>query len=253
MPCIIVVGQSNAEGFAPYHSAPNWLKSNKGKLEDYAIWNRNTKTFNTYQLGVNVGSENNDDSRLGFDVFFAQKYIDSQNQTLLCLKQTMPGIPISEKGGERKARWTSHTELIPKGERSMFVELGDKLREANAYAKQCNATLELIAILFLQGEADADIPERLNDYNRNFLDLKEDLRTLVGNPDIPFINAELMYRNDQYKFVNSMYMKENKIDKQFQTVNMSQHQTSIGDNLHYDVNAHEHIGYSMFEYYLQLK
>ncbi|WP_264552672.1 sialate O-acetylesterase [Flavobacterium sp. N2038] len=253
VPFIIVVGQSNAEGYAPYSSAPLWLAGNNYELNGYSIWNKDRKIFQEFQLGVNVGSELNSDTRFGFDIFFAKRYIEEFNKPLLCIKQTLGGIPISEKGSGQIARWQASVNLIPKGERVMVLELAQKIKEAQDYAKKNNIKLIPIAILYLQGEADANHSRRLADYKNNFLILKSYLRNLAGNNKLPFINSEIFYRDNKYKKVNSIFKELNLNDPFFKTVNTSGNQTSIGDNLHYDAAAFEFIGNTMFNYYLDLK
>jgi hypothetical protein len=250
---IIVVGQSNAEGYAPYNTAPLWLSSNNYELTNYSIWNKDKKIFQKYQLGLNVGSELNSDTRFGFDIFFAKRYIEEFKEPLLCIKQTLGGIPISEKGTAQIARWQADVNLIPKGERAMVLELAQKIIEAKDYAEKNNLKLRPIAILCLQGEADAKYNERIADYKNNFSALKSYLRNLIGDNKLPFINSEIFYRDNNYKKVNSIFKELNLDDPFFKTVNTSENQTSIGDNLHYDVSAFEFIGNKMFNYYLDLK
>ena len=42
---IIVIGQSNAAGYAPIETAPNWLKGNSYQIDDYYVWNRTKNIF----------------------------------------------------------------------------------------------------------------------------------------------------------------------------------------------------------------
>lgn len=253
IPCILVVGQSNADGRAPASTAPEWLKSNHNKFDNYAIWNRNTKTFQKYELGVIVGSDNNSDSRFSFDIFFADEYLHNHAAPLLCIKQTVGGIPISEKGRKERARWQPDVSKIAAGERQMVTELETKIKEAKAYAAKSNAELEIIAILYLQGESDAFDDERLNDFEKNFKNLISKLRELSGNSKIPIIASEILYRNDNYKRVNEILNKVAKKDKYLKVVSIKDHQSDIGDGVHFDAKALEYTGIKMYEYYLEFK
>lgn len=252
LPVIIIVGQSNAEGYASKETAPEWLSENDYSISNYLIWNKSRLGFDTYKLGVNVGSENNSDSRFGFDIFFAKKYIDNYGGKLLAIKQTYPGVPISEKGSACAARWNSDLTKIPSGERSMVNELLKKLSDAQLYAQKNKVKLIPIAILYMQGEADAEESIRLNDFEENFKNLIYYLRNMTGVDNIPIINAEIMYRNNNYKRVNEIFHLSEKVDPYLKTIKMDQNQTSIGDNLHYDRTAVEYIGNKMFEYLYEL-
>lgn len=252
LPIIIIVGQSNAEGYAPKETAPGWMSADNYSIPNYLMWNKSRLGFDTYQLGVNVGSENNSDTRFGFDIFFAKKYLDIYGGKLLAIKQTYPGIPISEKGSKCKARWNPDATKIPNGERSMVEELLKKISEAQSYAQKNNAKLKPIAILYMQGESDAEEYIRLNDFEENFKNLICCLRNMTGVNNIPIINAEIMYRNNNYKKVNEIFRLSQKVDPYLKTIKMDQNQTSIGDNLHYDRAAFEYMGNKMFEYLYEL-
>lgn len=252
LPVIIIVGQSNAEGYVPMEMAPEWLSSNNYKMDNYLMWNRNKLGFDTYILGTHVGSENNSDTRFGFDIFFAKKYIETYKSQLLAIKQTYPGIPISERGSQCVARWNPDVEKIPMGERRMVEELAKKISDAQLYALKNNVKLIPIAILYMQGEADAEETVRLNDFEENFKNLTYYLRNIAGVDNIPIINADIMYRNSNYKKINEIFHLIDKIDPFLKTVRMEQNQTSLGDNLHYNKDAFEYMGYKMFEYYQEM-
>ena len=249
---IIVIGQSNAAGYAPIETAPNWLKGNNYQTDDYYVWNRTKNIFQSYQLGVNVGTEINNDNHFGFDIFFAKLFTEKYNEQLYCIKQTLDSTPISEKGSPATGRWTPSLQLIPENERSMIRELNIKLENANKFAENNNITLTPIAILLHQGESDASEKVRLNDYQTNFKLFISYLRNSI-NDSIPIINGEIYYVNSNFKEVNSILHSYSELDINFMTVNMKNHQTSIGDNLHYDASAHEYLGNQMFEYYEILK
>lgn len=250
---IIVVGQSNAASYAPSSSSPKWLLEDNYSLKDYYVWNKNLNRFQIYQLGVNVGNENNSDNHFGFDVFFAKKYIDKYKKKLLCIKQTLDSTPISEKGSKALGRWTPSPELISPNERNMLKELESKLEKAIIHSYKNKYKLVPVAILFHQGEADASEIVRLNDYEENFKKLIGRLRQIAGNDTIPVINGEIFYINENFKKINSIFLSYSTTDANFMTVNMKDNQTSIGDNLHYDARAHEYLGNKMFEYYEILK
>lgn len=251
-PLILVVGQSNAEGIGTKAEAPNWLQRNNYKSYDYFMWNKHQHAFKFYGIGSNTGSENNTSLNFTFDIFFARKYIDSYGGTLVAIKQSYGGCPISEKGSAFGARWTPHVDRIPKGDRSMVQELSVKIEEAKAYAQSKNAQLLPVAILFHQGESDSEDSERLADYNKNLTDLVASLRSMAGVKDLPVICGELKYAKNT-PHVNKIFHEMSKKDPNFKTVIMANHQSPAHDMYHYGGVALEHMGSQMFEYYRQLK
>lgn len=253
IPVILVLGQSNADGCAPFNTAPSWLSENEYRFEQYGVWHRFAKNFQSYQLGVNVGSQNNANTNFGFDIFFAKKYIEKYGGYLYCVKQTLGGVPISEKGSSNIARWHSNTELVPLGERSMVKELTSKLTSLKKYASDKEFKVNIIAVLYLQGEADADEIVRLDDYEQNYADLVAHIRNLVGNENLPFISANILYRNSHCVRLNQILHSYSYMDANSKTVNTLEHLTHLGDGLHYDAAALEYIGNIMFDYYEELK
>lgn len=249
---IIVIGQSNAAGKAPVESSPGWLKSSNYQVDNYYVWNSKKNIFQPYQSGVNVGTEINSDNHLGFDIFFAKLFTDKYNKQLYCIKQTLDSTPISEKGSPAPGRWTPSLHLIPDNERSMISELNKKLENAQRFADMNDIKLTPVAVLLHQGECDASEAVRLNDYETNFTSLISYLRENI-NDTIPIINGEIFYVNNNFKKVNSIFHSYSEKDYNFMTVNMQNHQSSIGDNLHYDIDALEYLGRKMFEYYEILK
>lgn len=252
VPLLIVAGQSNADGEAPVNTAPSWLSDNDYKVDNYLMWNIHSRSFPTFQLGVNAGSEYYANSSFSFDPFFAKLYLEKYGDELFCIRQTLGGIPISEKGDGQQARWTAHINLIPAGERSMVNEIIWKLTEAKEYAEQNSLRLVPVAILFHQGESDTWPVERRNDYETNLTDLKEYLRKLLDVEDLPFICGEIFYRDYACNTINDVFHKISQTDENFRCINMSQNQTYIGDRLHYDGAALEFMGTDMFRCYEEI-
>lgn len=252
MPLIIVAGQSNADGEVPKHTAPEWLTNNDYKIDNYLVWNVYSKDFPPYQLGVNVGSNYYADDRFGFDPFFAKLYLENYGDKLICIKMTLGNTPISERLPSHEARWTPDASLIPTGERSMVGELEWRLTEAREYTTKNNIKLKPIAILFHQGEADSGIDERIADYEQNLTALVARIRGLVGVEDLPFICGEILTRNNGCVLINKTYPRIAEVDKNFRYVSMAEHQTHLGDWLHYDAAAQEYMGSEMFKYYQEI-
>jgi hypothetical protein len=234
LPLILVVGQSNADGRAPQSSAPSWLNSGNGfKLDNFMMWNKTNNTFQSYQLGVNTGADDNTDTRFAADVLFAKKYLDANGGKLYCIKHTLGGIPISELGAAQAARWQPKTELITSSsERKLVDELRIKIETAIAYANANNLRLQPLAILYHQGESDATDAARLAAYPVNLQNLLSYLRGLLHNDKMLVVNFETIASYGNNAQINAIYQRINAIDLNFKTVVMTGHQEGV-DDLHY--------------------
>ena len=258
---IVVAGQSNADGRAPLNSLPSNVLEPGNKLENYMVWNKTNNSFQPYQLGANTGAENNADVRFGFDIFFAKAFIQANPTVkLYCIKQTVGGVPITEKGfsdgRNRFYRWQPKTELIAPGDKSMCLELQEKYSKAKRYAIDNNIDLISIAVLYHQGEGDADRAKAggITDYAENLSNLKSWFRVLLSDGKLPFINGTIMHNySPDYSLINDIFAGLCVSDKKMRTVDMSEHQTSLVDNLHYDASALQYMGTRMYDFYNDLK
>src|SRR5690554_3206045 len=82
VPLIIVLGQSNAQGYASIDTSPQWLKDDIYVMSDYFVWNNHLKSFDVYHMGINDGTEVDKNYNFGFDIFFAEEYTKKYNSPL---------------------------------------------------------------------------------------------------------------------------------------------------------------------------
>lgn len=255
LPLILVFGQSNADGRVPQASAPSWLSSNSYRIDNLMMWDKTNNAFNPYQLGVNTGANSNNSTQFGFDIFFAKAWLDANpGKKLYCIKHTLGGVPISEKGsnsGNNNARWQPKTELITAGQIAMVDGAVAKVQAALAYAKANRLKLMPIIILYHQGEGDADRANdgAVTDYPVNLANLMSYLRGLLQAPALPFVNGTVVNVNANYSAINNVYPILNNADPNMKTVDMSGNQTTI-DGLHYDATALQYMGQQMYNYYI---
>lgn len=259
-PLIIIAGQSNADGRELKANAPAWLVSDDYKIPGYKMWNKSSGKFEDYEVGVNDGSYGDTPDRFSFDVYFAHQYlIDNPTKTLYAIRQTVGGIPITELGSDagstRLYRWQPRTDLIPSGENSMCEELVSKIKDAITYCYLNSIEIMPIAVLYHQGEGDAD---RASDggvtaFPQNIKNLISWFRGLFCTPLLPFINGYIMatYSTD-YEDINAIFDNINILDAYSKTVDMTGHYTSIGDGLHYNEAALSYLGGEMYNFYKAL-
>ena len=259
-PLVIIAGQSNADGREYKANAPAWLVSDSYKIPGYKMWNPSTNSFEDYEVGVNDGSYGDVTDRFSFDVYFAHEYLtDNPTKTLYAIRQTVGGVPITEKGLSsslnRYYRWQPRTDLIDSGDSSMCIELVAKIKAAISYSYLNDIQLMPTAILFHQGEGDADraVDDGVTDYPQNIKNLISWFRGLFCAPSLPFINGYIMdgYSSD-YALINDVFDAINALDEYSKTVDMTGHYTDIGDGLHYDEAALSYMGGEMYTYFKSL-
>lgn len=252
---VIIAGQSNADGRGIKADAPQWLIDMNYKIDNYMMWNRVNKRFQSWELGVNTGSYEPRKEEFGFDIYFAYKYLQANHgKKLYAVKQTEGGIPISPlraTNETRSACWTPKVETIPNGENSMCLQLIKRLSEAITWAKDNGVILLPQACLWHQGEADmADT--RAPYYEENLKELIAWMRGIWGAPALPFINAQISsYYDTTWQptySANKAFANLMNIDNYFKTVNM-EGQPMMSDNVHFVAAGYEHMGFGMWDFY----
>lgn len=254
---IIVAGQSNADGRANKSEAPQWLIDMNYKIENYMMWNPIAEQFQSWELGVNTGSEDNASNQFGFDIYFAKKYLEANpTKKLYAIKQSVGGTPISplRASGETRAYcWTPMPELITDGGTSMCNQLLEKIRKAYTYASSNNINLTPQALLWHQGEADMT-EVRAPYFEDNLKGLLSWMRGIWAAPALPIINGQISsYYDTEWQptySANKAFATLNGIDSYFKTVNM-EGQAMQPDNVHFAAGGYEHLGYGMWDYYLE--
>lgn len=255
---IIVAGQSNADGRAARSEAPQWLVDMNYKIDNYMMWNRSTKRFESWELGVNTGSYNIARDEFGFDIFFAKKWLDENpNKKLYAIKQSEGGIPIDWHISEtdKYACWSPEIDKIPNGKRSMCKELITQINEAFEYGRRNDIKLLPQCLLWHQGEADM-ANERRPYFEDNLKKLLGFMRGIFGAPALPIINGQVSsnydtewHPNDPTR-ANAVFERVNLLDNFFKTVDMSSQPTQ-SDNVHFTGVAYEYLGEGMYNYFKQ--
>ena len=250
-PLIIIAGQSNADGRADYTTAPSWLSENSYKVNNYRLWNKDKNTFEDYSVLDNNGAgDSSGKNKFSFDPFFAKEFISYYGRPLYAIRQTLGGIGIeSQPTTGRNYTWQPKIKTIKAGCNSMCLELLDKIIAAYSYAKINNINLIPVAILWHQGENDADT-DNVGKYKQNLSNLISWIRGIFSAPALPFLNAFIQkdYKSS-YAQINSIFVEMNEEDYYMKTVDMEGHYTSIGDRLHFDASALEYMGKEMFNNY----
>ncbi len=254
---IIVAGQSNADGRELKTAAPAWLVAMNYKIDNYMVWNRSANIFQSYELGVNTGAFVNNDTKFGFDIFFAKAWLDANpTKKLYAIKQTAGGVPITHLGvnnGNNNYRWQPKTDLIATGQLSMVNELAAKITAVKSFAVTTRLRLTPVAVLYHQGEGDADrvADGGVTDYPANLANLISAIRGMMQAPALPWLTATLHPVNANYIAVSSAITQLDGLDPNMKAVNMSGNTQTI-DGLHFSVPALTLIGQTMYNDLLTL-
>lgn len=113
---------------------------------------------------------------------------------------------------------------------------------------------ELTALLWMQGERDARIPEAGKDYYPNFKNFIESCRERIGEPDLPIIFAKVNPPKDRYPALETVNEAQQRIADEMEGVFMVE---TAGiekhtDNLHYNTEGQLELGSRFAEKLLEL-
>jgi len=270
IPLVIIAGQSNADGRAPYDTAANWestqwLAEANYSVENYYMWNVSKSTFETYNVLTNngadagSGSDGSGDDKFSFDPFFAKKFIDTFNVPVYAVRETLGGIGIEDyvtRGG-KKNTWQPKIGYIEQkysvtDVNYLVLRLLEKINNIKEWCDENNKILFPIAILWHQGEHDSRA-ELLPYFKENTEQVISFIRGIHQTPALPFICGFVQKDyNSNMPLINQAFVEISQIDPYMKAVDMEGHYTSIGDRLHYDGQALAYMGDKMFDYYYGL-
>lgn len=109
----------------------------------------------------------------------------------------------------------------------------------------------LKGVLWLQGEADSK-PEKAEAYLTKLEELIKEIKTIAGNPDLPFVAGELGRYREQYENINKV-LKELPKKVPYTAVSSSKGLKDKGDKTHFDADSQEKIGKRMATQMLKLQ
>lgn len=164
------------------------------------------------------------------------------NQHFTLLKYAVGGSSLldwSPTYSEEKARITGHPEFG-----NMFAQLLQTIDSLKAYS-----SVKPTAMLWMQGERDARIPEAGKDYYNHFKQFIEAIRLSLDQPDFPFIFGMVNPPDERYPALEAVRKAQRKIAKELhnafiiETDDLSKWE----DNLHYDSDGLLEMGHRFGE------
>ena len=270
VPLIIIAGQSNADGRAPYATAENWegtewLAEAEYQVQDYYMWDSAKSGFETYNVltnngaGTDEGSDGSGKNNYAFDPFFAKAFIDHYGKPIYAIRQTLGGVGIYDTVKRPSPLYSTWNAKIGYFEKQgvenvnyLLLNLISKIKDAQDWAAKNNKILLPVAILWHQGEHDANATA-ISQYKENLSEVISFMRGIFHAPALPFICGYISDSYNEYcPQINAVFEEMAEEDTYMKVVDMEGHYTFKDTNLHYDGQALAYMGEQMFDYYLQL-
>lgn len=218
---ILLAGQSNMEGL--------------GKVSDLSPMNFDNIHFFDFGLNSNMKKPS---GNFGPEIGLAKTLSENfPNRKFIFIKYAIGGSSLLDwapKYDAEKAKITGHPEF------------------GNMYAKLLELTDSLtnglntkpVAVLWMQGERDARVPEAGKDYYKNFKHLIQSLRKDLGYKSMPFLFGKVNPPRETYLALETVNKAQFKtIEKIKNTFLIStDNLDKWGDNLHYSSKGQLELG-----------
>jgi hypothetical protein len=201
----ISAGQSNIDGRNPLNEAPAWLQSMVPRVK---VWNNTTGQFNTFQLGVNTGSDWNASPSWAFDIVFYKMYADYKSKNLYIVKRSKGGTPLFIDTANDKGSWSVDYASFPSGLTKLSQELETYFANAKTFASNYGKTLNVKGMLWYQGGTDVQTTGALAVYKANLIALINRMRTVFETPNMPFIIVTQAEYSLTYSALLEQYQNE---------------------------------------------
>lgn len=227
-PCILVAGQSNADGRCPYTDLPTEMKNALPYSDCMFVKNSLTGSFSAY----------NNTGNWAFDgvVYYYMSVVNSLD--MYSIKLTQGGTSISADG-DGTAHWTADYEDIEEGETSLLKDFEQEIR--NHIASDGN-NFDIKAVLWHQGEGDRNVA---NTYYEELKKLVSYIRGITGNSRLPFITGTISHNSSQYNAtIEAAQIRLAEEDPYFYLVDMGG--APLQDSYHFNAAASVYFGEMVF-------
>lgn len=209
----LLIGQSNMSGRAPLEPGDDKPIPGVSLLNEKGEWEPATNPLNRYSsvkksVGIN---------KIGPGYGFALKMRELDPKTTL-------GLVVNSRGGSNINEWAKDAPL--------YTSTMKRIKEAKVE--------KFAGVLWHQGEANAND----KDYEKKLVALIEQLRTDLGDPNLPFVAGEIYAKS----MVNDIFAQMPKKIKN--TATASAEGLKVFDNVHFDRASQLKLGQRYAEAYV---
>lgn len=244
----IVAGQSNSDGRIYITEAPFWVDQQNPIIEGVQVWLPTEDQFVDFKIGVNTGAAVSSTKLWGYDMLFFHKYYQFSNKPIYVVKRTQGGTPIYNNTSITKGCWNANFSAIPPGTPKLLQELEQRYIGAKAYFDAAGKEMNVIAVMWHQGESDFAPEAAYNNYFTNYSNVLNYIRnTIVKDPNLPVVLGTVPHKSHQYNSVveEAHYSAANN-DPNIYIVDM-QNGDLLPDGLHFNASGAETFAEGMFQ------
>ena len=230
IPCILIWGQSNADGRNIPADLPAYITALGNTLPKAHLTTAQNGIFSLWNTTGNWA----------FKLITAYNLTEIDNRQAYFVNTTVGGTSMAETGTTNQ-HWTPFTERLAPGDTSLLRRLETQL--LNAIAALPNI-FEVRAIIGHQGEGDKDeiSAPRYYDNLRAFIAY---IRGVVGNQYLPFISGTIPRNSSSYNsLVEAAQLQVAAEDYFTHYVDLSQ--GTMFDGLHFDAATSEVFGVAVY-------
>lgn len=185
-PLFVLAGQSNARGFG---STTGTLPASlTGAMSRCWIWNTHTSAFENYEATVNsdtVTSGATTPQAWGAEAEFCRQWAAQNAGDVYLVKMGVDSSPLSDESAD--PCW-----LPSAGE--LYADLSGHISDAVAALNSLSKTASLEAVLYMQGEEDAEDASEAADYEDNLNEFIAAIRADFGSPQTKVILGRVLDR-----------------------------------------------------------
>ena len=234
---IIAAGQSNIDGRNDIHFLPSYVINPNPAIH---FCNNEEGEFSDFE--IRDGGEGKD---WAFDSI-VYSYLTSPEygnlDEIYVIKKSMGGTSIDPEGAT-DYHWTTDFDKLEDLEHSLLLSFESIIKAARA-AK--GDDFEIVAMVWHQGEGDAQDPAVSARYYDNFTSMIQYVRDLVGNPELPIFTGSFSHKSEPYSpVVEEAQKRISSEDKNFHLVDMSE--SALKDQYHFNDAWSEYFGASVYD------
>ncbi len=240
---LLIAGQSNADGRAVVSGLPVQLQSPQNDVDFYYKTEGNTAALTTLRPGLT------ETSQFGPEILLGRRFADlhsSESGTRVAL------IKYANGGTSLYSDWKAGGDASATGDGPEYVIFQQTVTSGLVALAAAHpaATLEIEALVWMQGESDTNSLTRANAYQNNLTNFIADLRATYG-ANLPFVIGRLsdgQTANDAtgMDIIQAAQDAVAATDPLTEIVNTNSFSLK-SDNLHFDANGQQSLGSAFAE------